>query len=139
MIANMIVSIVDCKLNDTNKVANRDPMYVNVKGKRSFEKVCFKWLTGPKRKAKLVIIIMLPTVKNMQNFLALNNRKGIYIEDMRKHEMPEPRQTAKQISLCVADSLKVKRFQKLGPLEVVSSFINDLNEYCELNILDSSL
>lgn len=47
----------------------------------------------------LVIIIMLPTVKKMQNFLALNIRNGIYIEDMRKHEIPEPRQTAKHISL----------------------------------------
>lgn len=73
---------------------------------------------------------MLPTVKKMQNFRALNNRKGIYIEDMRKHEIPDPKQTAKHINLCVAESLNVKRSQKLpGPFEVESSFINDLNEY----------
>lgn len=71
----------------------------------------------------------------MQNFRALNSRNGIYIEDMRKHDKPEPRQTAKQINLCVADNLKVNRFQKLGPLLVASSFINDLKEYCELNIV----
>lgn len=82
----------------------------------------------------LVIIIMLPTVKNIQNFRALNNRKGMYIEDMRKQDRPEPKQTAKHISLWVADNLKVKRFQKLGPLVVASSFISDLKEYCELNI-----
>ena len=78
---------------------------------------------------------MLPTVKNIQNFLALNNRNGMYIEEMRKQEIPEPRHTAKQINLWVADNLNVYLFQKLGPLVVESSFINDLNEYCELNIL----
>lgn len=94
---------------------------------------------GMDNSTNLVIIIMLPTVKKMQNFRALNIRNGIYIEDMRKHEIPEPRQTAKHISLWVADSLKVNRFQKLGPLEVESSLIKDLNEYCELNILNKVL
>lgn len=47
----------------------------------------------------LVIIIRLPTEKNMQNLRALNSRNGIYIEDMRKHDKPEPKQTAKQINL----------------------------------------
>lgn len=82
----------------------------------------------------LIIIIRLPTVKNIQNFLAFNNRKGMYIDEIRKHDRPEPRHTAKQMSLWVADSLNVNLFKKLGPLEVESSSINDLNEYCELNI-----
>lgn len=66
----------------------------------------------------------LPTVKNVQNFLGLimNN------EDIRKHDKPQPKKTAKQTSLCVVDSLKVKRFQKLGPLVVTSSSMRDLNE-----------
>lgn len=157
----MIVNMVDCKWNETNSVANRDPMYVDVKGKRSFEKVCLIWLTGPNRKAKLieirrlvsrsvylqfylevvwhrtylVIIIRLPTEKKMQNFLAFRSRKGMYIDEMRKQERPEPKQTAKQINLWVAVSLNVNRFHKLGPLVVVSSLISDLKEYCELNIL----
>lgn len=78
---------------------------------------------------------MLPTVKNIQNFLAFNNRNGIYIEDMRKQDRPDPKHTAKQINLWVVDNLNVNLFQKPGPLVVASSFINDLNEYCELNIL----
>lgn len=70
----------------------------------------------------------------MQNFLALNINTGIYIDDIRKHDKPEPKQTAKYISLWVADNLNVNLFQKLGPLVVVSSFIKDLKEYCELNM-----
>lgn len=58
----------------------------------------------------------------------------MYMEDMRKQERPEPRHTAKQTNRWVADSLNVSRFHKLGPLVVASSFIKDLNEYCELNI-----
>ena len=81
------------------------------------------------------MVIRLPTVKNIQNFLALNNKKGIYIDDIRKQDMPDPRQTAKQINLCVADSLKSNLFQKLGPLVVDPSSTRDLNEYCELNII----
>jgi len=81
----------------------------------------------------LVIIIRLPTLKKMQNFLALNNRKGMYIDEIRKHDRPVPRQTAKQISLWVALSLKQNLFQKLGSMDE-SSFISDLNEYCVLNI-----
>lgn len=49
----MMVRIVDCKWNETNRVANRDPKYVVVKGRRSLENVCLMWLAGPKRKAKL--------------------------------------------------------------------------------------
>lgn len=47
----------------------------------------------------LIIIIRLPTVKNMQNFLAFNNKKGMYMDEIRKHDRPEPRHTAKQMSL----------------------------------------
>ena len=71
----------------------------------------------------------------MQNFLALNKRTGIYMREMRKQEIPEPRQTAKQINLWEVDNLNVNLFQKLGPLVVLSSSISDLNEYCELNMI----
>lgn len=56
MIAKIIVSAVDCKWKDTNKVANSDPTYVDVNGKRSFENVCLIWLIGPNRKAKLDVV-----------------------------------------------------------------------------------
>lgn len=61
----------------------------------------------------------------------------MYMVDMRKHDKPEPRHTAKHSSLCVVVSLNVNRFQKLGFVVVASSLIKDLNEYCELNILNS--
>lgn len=64
----------------------------------------------------------------MQNFLALNTKNGIYIDDIRKQEIPLPRKTTKKTILWVADSLSAKRFQKLGPLVVVSSSIKDRNE-----------
>lgn len=78
-------------------------------------------------------------MKKMQNFLALNRRNGIYIDEIRKHDKPVPRHTAKHINLWVAVSLKVNLFQKLGPVVVVSSLFKDLNEYCELNIVSSCI
>ena len=83
----------------------------------------------------LAIIIRLPTEKKIQNFLALKRRKGMYMVEIRKHDKPQPNNTAKNINLCVADSLRpVNRSQKFGPVVVTSSLINDLNEYWELNI-----
>lgn len=84
----------------------------------------------------LVIIMILPTVKNIQNFRALNTRRGIYNVEIRKHEKPQPRHTTKQISLVVVESLNAEDlFQKLGPPVVTLSSTSDLKEYCELNIL----
>lgn len=59
----------------------------------------------------------------------------MYIDDIRKHDRPDPKKTANDMSRWVADSLtSVILFQKLGAVVVTSSLIKDLKEYCELNI-----
>lgn len=77
---------------------------------------------------------MLPTVKNIQNFLAFNNRKGMYMDEIRKHDRPEPKQQTKQISLWDVVNLNVSLSQRVR-FVASSSFINDLKEYLEPNML----
>lgn len=126
--------------NRKAKLSDEERVDVSQSGSRqllSFNNTC--WCSrgcACKYETYLVITKKLPTVKNTQNFLALNNKNGMYSDERMKQERPEPRHTAKQISLCVADNLILNLLRKLGPLVVESSLISDLNEYCELNIAD---
>lgn len=69
--------------------------------------------------------------KNIQNFLAFNNKKGMYRDEIRKHDKPHPKQTTKPTNLWLFDNLKLNLFQILGPSLVTLSSFNDLKEYCE--------
>jgi len=73
----MIVKMVLFSPIEKYKVANNEPKYMAVKGRRSDVSKCFTNDENPHNMDKLANEKRLPSVKNILNFRAANKRTGM--------------------------------------------------------------